>query len=234
MHKEEREMYHCHTRFFLAGNLCRTFEMIKEMPPLEHFAHEFFEDGRPECEYISKADVIVANLQDADVKKMMQELAEHKREETEAIILAGKDQIPFLAEYLGAVEDIWTIPMSDEEIRFRFLKWQENCKTRKDFWETSQYLESTINYVPNLVWYKDKNGIHEKVNDSFCKTVNKTKEQVQGRGHAYIWNVEHDDPACIESEREVMSSEKTCVSEEVVQAGEGTRLLTTYKSPCTT
>lgn len=224
-------MYHCHTRFFLAGNLCRTFEMIKEMPPLEHFAHEFFEDGKPEGEYISKADVIIANLQDMDVKKMMQDLAEHKRKETELILLADRAQIPLLAEYLSKAEDIWTVPMSDEEIRFRFLRWQESCKTKKDFWETSQYLESTINYVPNLIWYKDKNGIHEKVNDSFCKTVNKTKEQVQGRGHAYIWDVEHDDPACIESEREVMSSEKTCVSEEVVQAGEGTRLLTTYKSP---
>ena len=101
----------------------------------------------------------------------------------------------------------------------------------KDFWETSHYLEATINNVPNLIWYKDKNGIHEKVNDSFCRTVNKTKEQTEGRGHAYIWNVEHDDPACIESEREVMSKRKTFVSEEIIQAGEEMRTLTTYKSP---
>lgn len=45
---------------------------------------------------------------------------------------------------------------------------------------TSQYLESAINSVPNLIWYKTKDGIHEKVNDSFCKTVNKTKAQVEG------------------------------------------------------
>lgn len=54
---------------------------------------------------------------------------------------------------------------------------------------------------------------------------------MQGRGHAYIWDVEHDDPACIESEREVMESEKTCVSEEIIQTGAGDRILTTYKSP---
>ena len=102
---------------------------------------------------------------------------------------------------------------------------------RRDFWQTSQYLEATINNVPNLVWYKDKNGIHKKVNDSFCRTVNKTKAQVEGQGHAYIWDVEYDDPACIESERQVMSTRKTCVSQEEIQAGGGTRLLTTYKSP---
>ena len=69
------------------------------------------------------------------------------------------------------------------------------------------------------------------MNDSFCRTVNKTKEQVEGRGHAYIWDVEADDPACIESEREVMNSQKTCISEETIKTGDGMRLLTTYKSP---
>ena len=61
------------------------------------------------------------------------------------------------------------------------------------------------------------------MNNSFCKTVNKTKEQVQGQGHAYIWDVEQDDPACIESERIVMTKRETCISEEVVQAGDGTK-----------
>ncbi len=204
-------MYHCHTRFYLAGNLCRVFEIIKELPPLEHFAHEFFEDGITESNFISKADVIIANLQGMDVKKMMQDLTDNRNEKTEVILLADKDQIRLLSGCLDEIGDLWIVPMSDEEIRFRFLRWQQNCKMKKDFWETSQYLESTINYVPNLIWYKDKNGIHEKVNDSFCRTVNKTKEQVQGRGHAYIWDVEHDDPACIESERGYEQSEDMCV-----------------------
>ncbi len=36
-----KEMYHCHIHFYLVGGLCREFEIIKEMPPLEHFTHEF-------------------------------------------------------------------------------------------------------------------------------------------------------------------------------------------------
>ncbi|MCI8896801.1 MAG: response regulator, partial [Lachnospiraceae bacterium] len=90
---------------------------------------------------------------------------------------------------------------------------------------------ATINNVPNLIWYKDKDGVHEKVNDSFCRTVGKTKQKVEGQRHAYIWDVEEDDPACIESERQVMEKEQTFVSEERVKAGDGIRLLTTYKSP---
>ncbi len=54
---------------------------------------------------------------------------------------------------------------------------------------------------------------------------------MEGRGHAYIWDVEQDDPACIESEREVMAKRKTCISEETIQTGAGMRTLMTYKSP---
>ena len=69
------------------------------------------------------------------------------------------------------------------------------------------------------------------MNDSFCRTVNKTKQQVEGRGHAYIWDVEQEDPACIESELEVMNKKQTCVSEETIKTGAGMRTLMTYKSP---
>lgn len=223
-------MYHCHIRFYLAGHQNQVFEIIKQILPLKHFTHTFSESDQIENTLVTKADVILANLQDMDMKQSLHILLE-KKEHTDLILLVEKNQMSFLSEELSKVEDIWILPMEEEEIKFRFLKWQQSCKLKKDFWETCQYFETTINSVPNLIWYKDKDGIHEKVNDSFCKVVNKTKEQVQGRGHAYIWNVEHDDPACIESEHEVMSKRETCVSEEIIQTGDGTRLLTTYKSP---
>ena len=224
-------MYHCHLRFYLAGNPNGIVEIIKEMPPLEHFTHGFSESERPESELAADADVIIADLRDMDAGKAVQMLAAGKSRDAELILLAGKEQIELFEDILPDVTDIWIVPMAEGEARFRFLRWQQTCKMGKDYWQTSHYLEATINNVPNLVWYKDKNGIHEKVNDSFCRTVNKTKKQVEGRGHAYIWDVEFDDPACIESEREVMSTKKTCVSEESVKSGDGVRLLTTYKSP---
>lgn len=224
-------MYHCHIRFYLTGHRCKLFEIIKELPPLDHFTHEFMEESKPSEESAAMADVILANLQGTDVKKAVCTLLSGKRKEAELILLADREQISSFSEKLTEIKDIWTLPMLDEEMRFRFIRWQENQKMNKDFWQTSQYLEATINHVPNLIWYKDKNGIHEKVNDSFCRTVNKTKNQVEGRSHAYIWDVEQDDPACIESEHEVMQRKETCISEEIVKSGDGTKLLTTYKSP---
>lgn len=226
-------MYNCQLHLYLTGSPCRAFEIIKEMSPLEHFTHVFSESSRPEDALVSKSDVIMANLADMDIKETLQILVPDKDNETQVILLADRNQMQVLAKEpaLESITDVWISPMSDEELHFRFLRWQKTYKMSKDFWETSNYLDSTINNIPNLVWYKDKNGVHEKVNDSFCKTVNKTKKQVEGQKHAYIWDVEHDDPACIESEREVMSKKKTCVSEEVISMGDSMKILTTYKSP---
>ncbi len=224
-------MYHCHTRIYLTGRKKDGLEIMREMPPLAHFTHEFLESDGPDAALAAEADVIFASLPDMDVEEVMKTLITCRKKETELIVLVEKEQLPYLTGHLDFITDAWIVPASEEEIRFRFLRWQQSYKKDKDYWQTSQYLESTINNIPNLIWYKDKEGIHKKVNDSFCRTVNKTKKQVEGRGHAYIWDVEQDDPACIESEQEVMSRKETCVSEEIIKVGDGTRILTTYKSP---
>ena len=222
-------MYHCHLRLYLMGRRRELFDPIRQAAPLDCFTHSFLESTVPDPALSAQADVLFADVSGLDAGEAVRTLAGSGQ--GERIILAERDQMPALTDLFPLVSDIWLLPMSAEELRFRFQRWQQSCKQGKDLFQTSQYLETTINSVPNLVWYKTKDGVHEKVNDSFCQTVNKTKEQVQGQRHAYIWDVEQDDPVCIESERIVMESGKTCVSEEVIQAGEGTRLLTTYKSP---
>ena len=224
-------MYHCHIRFYLVGQNNPIFEQLKDMNPFARFSHEFFESAAPDSALTSKASIIFANLQSTNTAQTLDALLSQKNAETNLIVLTGKDEIINISKYLSAITDIWTFPMSDAECAFRLQKWQQDYKARIDAWETSQYLETTINGTPDLIWYKDKNGIHEKVNDSFCKTVNKSKALVEGRGHAYIWDVETDDPACIESDRIVMEAKETRVSEEVIQSGGETKILTTYKSP---
>lgn len=224
-------MYHCHIQFYLIGCQSDIFKTIKEMMPLEHFSHTFWESDVPEIEKVSQADVLFVNLPGADASEMLRTLTAHKKETAELIWLAGREQALLLPEDMAEIEDVWGMPVSEEELKYRFQRWQRNYKLKRDLWQSEQFMDICINSSPNLVWFKDKEGVHEIVNDSFCKVVNKTKKQVQGRRHAYIWDVEQDDPACIESEREVMQRKETCVAREFIQTGDGERTLTTYKSP---
>lgn len=226
-------MYQCNVNFYLVG--CgnggdNIREAIKSAKPFEHFSHSFSESESPDKVLAAQADVIFACTRSGG-SETIGLLIECKKNDAEIILISDVKDFSLFEKYSDILSDVWLLPMSAEEAAFRFSKWQKQYKAKKDAWETEQFFEATINNIPNLIWFKTKTGIHEKVNDSFCRTVNKTKEQVQGRGHAYIWNVEHDDPACIESELEVMNSKKTCVSEETISTGAGTKLLTTYKTP---
>ena len=224
-------MYHCHVHFYYIGLQREVFETIKEMSPLEGFTHEFSVSAEPEEVLISKADVILAELQEPDIEGALRTLIRGKKEKAEIILLAGGQMGEFTENCLSEIKDIWPMPMAEAAVKFRFLRWQQAYKKDKDCWQTNHYLEAVMNGGPNLIWLKDKSGIHEKVNDTFCKFVNKSKEQVEGRGHAYIWDVEQEDPVCIEIENRTMQERKTHVFEEVVRTGEGERRLTTYKSP---
>ncbi len=222
-------MYYCQLHVYCLGRRQELFDAVRAIPPLEHFTHTFSKSDAPDPALAAQADVILADLRELDGEDAAGLLA--AGEKTVLILLAEREQIPALEDRLEAAADLWVLPMSAAEISFRFRRLQALMKERADAWQTSHFLDAAIDSTPNLIWFKDKNGIHEKVNASFCETVGKTKAQVQGRGHAYIWDVEQDDPACIESERIVMESRETCVSEETIQTGGGTRLLTTYKSP---
>lgn len=224
-------MYHCHIQFYLTGAHNAVFEAIKEFTPLEHFTHSFRESDKPEKEEAALADVVFVNLQKENAGEILQMVSAYRKKEAGLILLVNDGEDITLPEELSGIEDIWRLPLADKELEFRFRKWQQDYKLKVDFWQSKQFMDICMNSSPNLIWFKDKDGVHEIVNDSFCKVVNKTKEQVEGQRHAYIWDVEQDDPACIESEKEVMQRRETCVSMEYIRTGDGDRTLTTYKSP---
>ena len=116
-------MYHCRIRFYLTGRQKKAFEIIKGMETLEYFTHEFTESDMPEAALAAKADVIIADLQDVDVANTLQVLMDGRKETSEIILLANKGHMALLSDYLEEIKDIWILPMEDEQIRFRFLRW---------------------------------------------------------------------------------------------------------------
>lgn len=229
-------MYHCEVCFYFAGCDTHLIQIIRTMTPPAQFTYKFEETDTLSEASAGKADVIFMNINTTGAADL-NILLSCKKADSEIILLTDKDHAATLtANDLSEVSDLWTLPLTDNEISFHFSKWLKTYKTRKDFWLCQNYLNTTINSVPHLIWYKDKNGVHIKVNDSFCKAVNKTMEQIEGRGHYYIWDIEPDEYAkgefiCMESEFEVMSKKETCIFDENVKIRDEMRQLKTYKSP---
>ena len=97
---------------------------------------------------MARADVILADWRALGASRL-EALLKGKRAQAQLILLAPQGQ--GLDPYLPKLQDLWHTPLSQAELRFRFQRLQQAWKQEKDFWQTSQYLEATINSVPNLV-----------------------------------------------------------------------------------
>ena len=117
-------MYHCSLRFQMVGRPCRAFEVIREMAPLERFTHAFTD---------TPANVFLVNLEGGDGVETLRQLS-GRGEDTCLILLAQPGQVPQVLSALTPRDALWTMPMSDEEIRFRFGQWQAARKQEKDLW----------------------------------------------------------------------------------------------------
>lgn len=227
-------MYHCHLHIHFAGPACGAFDVIRGMPPLERFTHAFSQGES--LEQAPEAELVVANLSGLAPEGAAAALSALGGTGARLIALAPRGLDGLLDGAPPELDDVWEEDISEAGVRFRFSRWQRARGADTELWCQRQYLDAAINTSPDMIWFKDKDGIHWKVNDSFCKAVNKPREQVEGRDHCDIWGVDPSDPghqgvACGESEREVMEKRRTCVFEETVKRGDGLRLLSTYKSP---
>ena len=213
------------------------FDALKELSPLPHFAHEYLRSAEPDEALAGRADVILADISRTQMEKTVATLLSSRKQGAELIFLADKEQAATLTMQDGEnITDIWIMPLLVSEFRFRLIRWQKTYKMSRDLWQAQSYLDATINSVPHLIWYKNKKGAHMKVNEAFCKAVNKTMDQIEGHGHYYIWDIDPDEYAkgefiCMESEYEVMEKRETCVFDETVKIGDSMRELKTYKSP---
>lgn len=155
------------------------------------------------------------------------------------VLLASAEKLPD-TETLSRADDLWIMPDSDvygaKLLKISFERLMSAMKRSADSRRLETCFITAIDSIPDLVWFKDRTGAHLIVNNSFCKAVEKTKEQIYKKGHYYIWDIpkeeyEQGDYVCLESEDDVIAARKTCLFDEKVKTKSGMRQFKTYKSP---
>lgn len=233
---EEGIMYSAKVHFWLVGLAPEEAKILMGVEPLERFKHTFMEDFSLDA---LRADVspavitvVVADEAAGFAPGTLREAAGAEAK----LIWCAADAGTLSETALSSINAIWGKPLTPALLAFHFASLQKRLKLEKDKWLAETYLSHTIDPVPDLIWYKDVLGAHLMVNDAFCEVVGKTKEDIAGRGHCYIWGLTPEEYAqgeyvCMETEVEVIQQGMTCVFDEQVKAPEGMRLLKTYKTP---
>lgn len=156
---------------------------------------------------------------------------------TALVLCASPGQIDLMPECeLTAVDDIWEKPYSRRIIHTRFCRCMERLRLQKESAMNRIYFDTLIDSMPDMVWFKDTEGSHLKVNNAFCQTVGKTREDVTGKDHCYIWDVPREEFekgvfVCKETDEFVMTHREKCFSTEKVKSQHGMRQFNTYKAP---
>ena len=141
------------------------------------------------------------------------------------------------AETLDHFDEIWPCPLTAALARYEMRHLQRKIKAEKDDALHRQYLNTLIDMTPDLVWFKDMPGCHLKVNKAFCEAVDKSREDVTGKFHSYIWGTSDDDAkhgeaVCHSSELAVAEARHTCYFEEEIRhAKRGICQLKVWKTP---
>ncbi|MDO4203973.1 MAG: sensor domain-containing diguanylate cyclase [Selenomonadaceae bacterium] len=163
--------------------------------------------------------------------------AEIHRQAPRAIIyLITSDEKAVSPDMLTALQEIWPADMTGSLWGYRLRRMLEDFYARKESFYYRSSLETMINSVPDLIWFKDINGAHLKVNDAFCEFVGKLKSDIEGHDHFYIWGLTEEmyrkgEFVCLETEEEVLRRGVTCRFDERVENSSGIRNLSTFKSP---
>ena len=110
-------MYRCHMEFYLIHCPSEVLETVQTLTPLDSFNHSFLDSSEPRAALLARADVILAVPLAGEGS--VRALAEGKKESAQLILLAEKDQIAALGDSLSLADELWTLPLSREELIFQ-------------------------------------------------------------------------------------------------------------------
>lgn len=234
-------MYHSILRILLVSSDHTLAGVLQSQPPLERFEHTFQVRTAPFTDTgalpAKVADIVILDCP-ANLPVPGADAARTAFGPDAILILRLDPTHPTLPDLdWTAWNDVWiAVPgrTDPDVLRFRLLR--ESIKADRDRLLAQTYLDTLIDSVPDLIWFKDVRGAHLKVNNAFCDAVGKTKSQCEGRGHYYIWDLkkeeyEKGEYVCLETEETVLRERKTCLFDEKVKSRQGLRQFKTYKSP---
>ncbi|ABA89535.1 diguanylate cyclase, PAS domain-containing [Syntrophotalea carbinolica DSM 2380] len=228
-------MYHRLLNIFIVSQDSQIETLLQGVQPEERFSHRFLCSPNIDETDLNDYAIIVLDFQTVAAESL-EPIKSIKADRVVVIGCFTSDSFPVLAENYHLFDQVWVKPFAEDKVQASFAGILRHLKERDETILGQKYLDTLIDSLPDLIWFKDARGAHLKVNDSFCRTVNKTKAQIEGRGHYYIWDLEPDEYAqgeyiCLESEEIVLNKKETCLFDETVKCGDELRKFKTYKSP---
>ena len=208
-----------------------------EAPP--RFTIEFEAADAASATIVQASSVVIANagtLENGSIAQLSAATHEGYGFHELVLVATPDEEAQLTDEELASIDAIWPRPLTPSRAAFEFKNLLARAKQHADLYITGTYLDTLIDSMPEMVWFKANDGEHVKVNTYFCGIVDKTRDDVEGQFHNYIWSVPPEDwekaeLTCKESDDKAVAAGTTVRCEENVSTHGEIRLFDTYKTP---
>lgn len=222
-------MYHHELKIVLFTRNDMLEREIRALESQEGFTHNISVSAEYDPLALDGAEIVIV---DAPLQQSFMELRELLGKECQIIaIMSDADELALSDEEIAVLDDVWLSPPQPPRIRLRMKTILQNIKRDADGRVHLIWLDTLMDSMPDLVWFKDLEGVHHKVNARFCEFVKKDRAMVLGEKHSRIWDTEDDDESCRDSEEAAISTGQTILTDEIVKIGDEQHLFKTYKTP---
>lgn len=181
-------MYHIWLNICLLNISQQKLDFWQKIQPKRYFEHNFqiissIEDIPSKIPNQHQYLIIISNSNDINISEIRERIKENG-----IIIIYAKNTDEILPKWLEIVDDVW-FDSSNNLDKFYFEKTLELIAKRKESWLQKTWLQATINTLPDMIWFKNLDGLYLEINNAFCKAVNKEKDDIRGKNHYDIWNI---------------------------------------------
>lgn len=207
---------------------------LKNLPPYEGFEYRVYFFSELTEDAAAQSDILIYDFPWTEDAQALIDRCKKPKAYSVLCVQHMDLREEFFAD--GKWTGIWQKPLTESMTQFLLRSLLQQLHMELSCALNGICLETLIDSIPDLVWFKDLKGAHYLVNKKFCDTVGKTKEQVWGRGHYYIWDISPEEYSqgeyvCLETEEAVLKAKQTCLFDEQVKCRDGMRQFKTYKSP---
>lgn len=213
-------------RIFADVNFSEIQKAVHNLPPLDGVEYTTIVN-EPLPEIISYCDIVILKkIPDIGIR----EFRKIMRPEAKLILcIRAEKENQIRPEEFSLLDDLWIYPFSPERATLRLASLAHEILCIQEAQLHKSWLDTLMDLVPDMVWFKSSSGVHLKVNKAFSKAAGKTRRMIEGRYHGEIWG--EDDEGCKASEIEVLNSGEQRSFDEVITINNTPHHLKTHKVP---
>lgn len=206
-------------------------ETMSSLAPRTGFEHKVIRAGQYRQDMLLDADIAVIDAACAPSPPKIRQIM--KNGSILIVCMTPEEEKAF--EGWMDVDDIWIIPVLQPRAALRLNAFLDRIWSERESILHNVWLETLIDSMPDLVWFKSPDGTHHKVNKGFANFIGKPLSAIEGRKHCDIWDIpmdecEQSEFVCRQSEDAAIASGGTHIAEEVVKSGNTLHLFKTYKT----